>query len=73
MSFKFCETAKHSEHQSAMRRRGVRPPIGQGFECCASLADCIESVEQIACRSRQPIELAHDQRIAIAKRLDCLC
>jgi hypothetical protein len=71
MTLKLCKSPKHSEHQSPMWCGRVGPGIAKAAECCASLADCVESVEEIARRAREPIELAHNQRIAITKRLDC--
>jgi hypothetical protein len=71
MTFELSQPTKHCEHQSPMRRGRICPRITERFECCASLADSIESVEEIASAARQPIELAYDQRIAITKRLDC--
>src|SRR5262249_57293297 len=46
---------------TAMRRRGVRPGILERLEASAALADFVEHVEQIARRTRQPIE-PHDHQ-----------
>jgi hypothetical protein len=64
--FKFRETAQDCQHQSTMWRCGIGPGIAQRFERCASFANRIEVIEEIARRSRQLIQLAHDKRIAFA-------
>src|SRR5215831_10103069 len=50
-----------------MRSVGIGPLIGERSEACASLADCVEGVEQVPGRSRQPIQLANHQRVAFAQ------
>jgi hypothetical protein len=49
-------------------RCGIGPRIAERLERCASLANSIERIEEIARRSRQPIELADHQAIALSKR-----
>jgi hypothetical protein len=55
MTFELRKPAQDCQHQSTMWRCRIRPRIAEGFECCASFADCIECVEQIARAARKPI------------------
>jgi hypothetical protein len=48
MAFKLGQSPEHSQHKSAMRCIGIGPSICQGLECCASFADYIESIQEIA-------------------------
>lgn len=62
------EAAENRQHQASMRRRRVRPCIGQGPESSARLGHCVERVEKVARRFRQPVEPRHEQRVALGKR-----
>jgi hypothetical protein len=60
MTLELRKTTKHSEHEPTVWG------IAQGFERCASFADCIERVEQVLGRARKAIQLADHQAIALS-------
>src|SRR5262245_17454650 len=72
LALELGQAAKHSQHQSTVRRRGISPRIGERLEAGTGLADRIEDVEQIARRSSEPIEPRHQQQITSVETLDQL-
>src|SRR5262249_51678704 len=73
LALEFSEASEHSQHQAAMRRSCIGPGVLERTEASAGLTDCIEDVEQIACRARQPIEASDDQNITVLQPANRLC
>src|SRR5262249_30855126 len=71
-TFELGKAAEDSEHQPAVRGRGVGPAVLQRLEAGAALADLGEHVEQVARGSRQPIEPRDDQHVAVLELPDRL-
>jgi hypothetical protein len=59
------EAAQYGQHQAAMRRSGVSPSVSERFKARPFFPDRPEQVQEISCRSRQPIEPGCDQYVAL--------
>jgi hypothetical protein len=56
--------AQNSQHQAAVRRRRVGPCVAERSETGFAIGDRRERVQQVARRSRQPVEPRHHQHVA---------
>jgi hypothetical protein len=56
-----------------MRGCRVSPLITERFEASASTSNVGKYVEQVSCRSCEPVKPCHNQRIAICQGGDSLC
>ena len=66
------QPAQDREHQSAMRGGGVCPTVVQALKQRILFADFVEHIEQVARTARSAVEPNHDQRVALAKRIERL-
>ncbi len=48
LALELREASQHGEHEPPVRRRGVRPGVGQGSESGADFRNGVERVEKIA-------------------------
>ena len=67
------ETTKDSQHQLAVGCGCVSPRSLSDLKAAPAAPTTTKRIEQVPGGSRQPIELADNQRIAISKGTHCLC
>lgn len=71
LALEFGQAAQHRQHQSTVRCRRVGPHVAQRSKLGLHLGDGGQHVEEIARRTRQPIQTYDDQDIPLAQRGDC--
>jgi len=64
------QPAKHGQHQSPVRCRGVGPCVAQGSESGLPAGDRRERVQQVASGSRQPVEPRHHHHVAAVELVE---
>ena len=67
LALELGKPAKHGEHKPPVRGRGVRPCVAKRAESGSGLRDRVERVQEVARRSREPVEARHKQGVALAK------
>ena len=63
LTLKLGQPAKHGQHRSAVRARGVGPCVTKGSETGPAIGDRAEGIQEIPRRSRQPAEPRHHRHV----------
>ena len=72
LTLKLGQPAKHGQHRSAVRGRGVGPCVTKGSEIGLAIGDRAEGIQDIPRRSRQPAEPRHHRHVADVELGECL-
>src|ERR1019366_258432 len=67
LALELGKPAKHSEHESPVRCRRVRPCVAKRTEARALLGDLRQRVEKVARRTRETIKARHKQGVAVVE------
>ena len=67
LALELGKAAEHGQHQAPVRRRGVRPCVAERAETGSGLRYRVEDVQEVAGRSRQPVEARDKQGVACVK------
>jgi hypothetical protein len=68
LSLKLGQAAEHSQHQSAVRGRGIRPGVVEGPEASLLIGNGRQGVQQVASLAGEPIKAGHENPVSWGKR-----